>query len=178
MCYNQFYGMLISQGRAVRIPRGLSRSFFGREYSHPYGDWWFAWDEPVASEKIFSDAINDEKQVLQTLLTTGHQAMTGVRQALSVAPFNFPRSGFSPMSALEQQGLAHWPSQGPNPYVAAAPVPAATPAPAPTPPGAPLPAPVARRPPGPLGPPTPRGPQSPRGRGNWRGTSSRGHRRF
>jgi hypothetical protein len=168
MCYNQFYGMLILNGRVVRIPRGLERRFFGPEHPHPYGNWWFVWDEPVASEKIFSDAINEEKQVLQTLLTTGHGFMTPVRQGLSLAPYNFPRSGYSTMGALEQQqGRAHWPSQGPNPYVAAA-----TLAPAPTP----LPAPVARRPPGPPGP------QSPRGRGNWRGpwrgASSRGHRRF
>ncbi|OKP14079.1 hypothetical protein PENSUB_185 [Penicillium subrubescens] len=174
----EFYGMLILNGRVVRIPRGLERRFFGQKHPHPYGDWWFAWDEPVASEKIFSDAINDEKQVLQTLLTTGHGVMTPVRQGLSLAPYNFPRSGYSTMGAPEQQGPAHWPSQGPNPYVVAAPMPAATPAPAPTP----LPAPVARRSPGPLGPPAPRGPQSPRGRGNWRGpwrgASSRGHRRF
>ncbi|KAJ5952900.1 Nucleotide-binding alpha-beta plait [Penicillium vulpinum] len=80
----QFYAYIMSNGSVLRTESdGLINKHTHPEIEQIFGKFWFEWDDNVARNKVFRDAINYEATVLRKFIITGFQQLHKRKSSIS-----------------------------------------------------------------------------------------------
>lgn len=82
---------------------GLEQRHHNQQLMKIYGKVWFQWNEVVAKEKRFIDAIAYERRVMREIVVTGYLYLSGNLTTLSSSIGTAPKSTTSPTNSVDSQ---------------------------------------------------------------------------
>ncbi|QQK44383.1 Nucleotide-binding, alpha-beta plait [Penicillium digitatum] len=115
----QFYSYVMSNGSVLRTENdGLLNKHTHPEIERIFGRFWFEWDDGVARNKIFKDAIIYEASVLRKFIITGFQQLHRRKSSISTigtAPGSSPTHSLASVDSQRTISISQSVSVNPNP---------------------------------------------------------------
>ncbi|KAJ5484268.1 Nucleotide-binding alpha-beta plait [Penicillium expansum] len=115
----QFYSYVMSHGSVLRTENdGLLNKHTHPEIERIFGRFWFEWDDGVARNKVFKDAIIYEASVLRKFIITGFQQLHRRKSSISTigtAPGSSPTYSITSVDSQRTISVSHSASVNPSP---------------------------------------------------------------
>ncbi|CAG8890419.1 unnamed protein product [Penicillium egyptiacum] len=115
----QFYAYVMSNGSVLRTENdGLPNKHTHPEIERIFGRFWFEWEDDVARNMVFKDAIIYEASVLRKFIITGFQQLHRRKSSVSTigtAPGSSPTHSLASVDSQRTISQSHTGSVNPSP---------------------------------------------------------------